>query len=234
MTRMKKCAVVLAAGITLGLLSAKIAVSADGPADRSAKGGDLWDAGGPPSGGRLGELAFRDGEDSGPPGPPRDGEDRRPPPRRREQGPEADRHQPAGRMPPDQPGGGRPGGPGMPDMAHDGMAPFAPNWERMQNNDPEMYKLVKEDMDLERQSRELAQQYRRAPSEQREKLKQQIEEVVNKHFDARQQRRSLELKRLENQLQRLREAVERRAKARKELVEKRVSDLIGREDEAGF
>ena len=45
--------------------------------------------------------------------------------------------------------------------------------------------------------------------EDREKLKQQVTEVVNKQFEVRQQRRALELKRLEEQLKRLREIVER-------------------------
>jgi hypothetical protein len=113
--------------------------------------------------------------------------------------------------------------------------PFGPgNLEAMQKIDPEMYKLLKEDRDLERQTRELAMQYHRAPSSQREKLKPQIVELVNKHFDVRQQRRSLELKRLEDELQRLRETIDRRSKARKEIVEKRVSELVGREDDLRF
>jgi hypothetical protein len=106
--------------------------------------------------------------------------------------------------------------------------------EALKDRDPEMYKLLKEDMDFERQSRELAVQYRRASGDERAKIKQQIEDVVGKHFDARQQRRLLELKRLGSELQRLREAIDRRAEARNKLVEKRVSDLVGREDEVGF
>jgi hypothetical protein len=97
-----------------------------------------------------------------------------------------------------------------------------------------MYKLLKEDQDLEHQTRELVMQYRRAPSDQRDKLKAQITELVNKHFDVRQQHRSLQLKRLEGELQRLREVIDRRSKARKEIVEKRLSELIGHEDELRF
>ncbi len=97
-----------------------------------------------------------------------------------------------------------------------------------------MFKLLKEDMDLDRQSRDLVVQYRKASSQQREKIKAIVVETVNKHFDVRQQRRALELKRLEEELQRLRESVEHRTKARKELVEKRVSDLLGPEEQGGF
>ena len=90
-----------------------------------------------------------------------------------------------------------------------------------------MFALVKKDMELERQTRELAMQYRQASTDEREKIKPQIEEVVGKHFDVRQQRRALELKRLEQQLQQLRETIDRRSKARKEIVERRVSELTG-------
>ena len=96
--------------------------------------------------------------------------------------------------------------------------------------DPEMVKLMRADMELELQSRELATQYHSASKEDREKIKTQIVELVNKQFDVRQQRRTLELKRMEDELKRLREALDRRTKARKELVEKRVSDLVGPEE----
>jgi hypothetical protein len=97
-----------------------------------------------------------------------------------------------------------------------------------------MFKLMKEDMDLDRQSRDLVLQYRKATSDQRDKIKAMVVETVNKHFDVRQQRRALELKRLEEELQRLRDSVEHRTRARKELVEKRVSELLGKDDQAGF
>ena len=77
-------------------------------------------------------------------------------------------------------------------------------------------------------------QYRRASGDERTKIKQQLEETVNKHFDVRQQRRTLELKRMEGELQRLREVIDRREKARKEIVEKRVTELLGTERELEF
>jgi hypothetical protein len=104
----------------------------------------------------------------------------------------------------------------------------------MRNNDPEMYKLLKEDAELDRKSRELAVEFRRAPKDQREKIKLLLEQVVNQHFEVRQQRRSLELKRLEEELKSLRDRMDRRAKARKEIVNKRVSELLGVEDDMHF
>jgi phage-related minor tail protein len=93
--------------------------------------------------------------------------------------------------------------------------------------DRAMYELQQKDMELERQSRALAMEYAHGPKENREKLKEEIIALVNKQFDVRQHRRTLELKRLEEELKHLRDMLERRTKARKELVEKRVSDLVG-------
>jgi len=104
----------------------------------------------------------------------------------------------------------------------------------LEESDPEMFKLVKADMDLERQTHHLAMQYRRASSDERPKLKEQLKELVAKQFDVRQERRALELKRIEARLQSLREAMERRLKARQKLVEQRVSDLVGQEEEPTF
>lgn len=173
-----------------------------------------------------------------PPGPPRAGEWDRPVPPHREGGPDADRgrNMPPrdadrnGPMPPRRdrgPDADRQQPPGLGRFPHESL-------EFLEKADPEMFKLLKEDRDLGRQSHELAMQYRRAPSDQREKLKQQIADLVGKHFDVRQQRRALELKRLESELQRLRDLADRRANAKKELVEKRVSELVGREDEVRF
>jgi septal ring factor EnvC (AmiA/AmiB activator) len=112
--------------------------------------------------------------------------------------------------------------------------PRQPDFEAMRHNDPEMFKLVQEDNELDRRTREMGVQFRQAPPEQRERMKQEIHQLVNKQFEVRQQRRTLELKRIEGELQRLREAIERRAKNREQLIERRVSELTGREDDLGF
>ena len=107
------------------------------------------------------------------------------------------------------------------------------DWDDMQKNDPEMHELLKADQDLEREAREMAIQYRRAPKPQREEIKERIGKLVNKHFEVRQERRELELKRLEEELDRLRGAIERRNEARDQLVGQRLSQLLG-EDKLDF
>ncbi len=109
--------------------------------------------------------------------------------------------------------------------------PFGPrNGPDMERQDPEMYKLLKEDDAFEHQSWELSMRYRRAPTEERAKIKQQLTELAGKQFEVRQQRRLLELKRLEEEIKRLREAIDRRQEVRESLVNKRIQQLIGDED----
>jgi hypothetical protein len=136
-------------------------------------------------------------------------------------------------------------GPGMPDRRGPGK-PQGPEgradrprwphhgWELLEKNDPEMYKLVRQEMDLERQTRDLAHQHRQAASEKRGEIKKQLEKAVAEQFDVRQQRRQLELKRLEEELQRLRDAIERRDKVRPQLVEQRVGELLGQDGDVRF
>ena len=76
--------------------------------------------------------------------------------------------------------------------------------------------------------------YRQASSANRDKMELQLEQLVNKQFEVRQQRRAHELKWLEGELQLLRGAIDRRTKDRKAIVDKRVSDLLGLEDDVGF
>ena len=167
---------------------------------------------GPPGAGRPG-------------GPPR-GDRPRPGPRPKD---DPNRPGPAERF--GGPGPGRPGGPphppGPPRWPHE-------DWKSLQKNDPQMYKLLREDQDLERQTRESAMQYRRAPKDQKEAIQKELEKLVLKHFDVRQQRRALELKRLEEELQRLRDSIEHRNKAREQIVKKRVSELLGLDEGTRF
>jgi hypothetical protein len=108
------------------------------------------------------------------------------------------------------------------------------DWQSLEQNDPEMHKLLQADYSLDRQSQELAIQYRQAPKDQREAIKQKLEKTVTEHFEARQQRRLLELKRLEEELQRLRDSIDKRKEAQQPIIDRRVSELLGVQDEPQF
>ena len=104
----------------------------------------------------------------------------------------------------------------------------------MRTNDPELFKAMQDDFDLERQSRDLADQYRRARKDDQAKIKEKLVEIVNKHFEVRQQLRNLEVKRLEEQLKQLRDKIDQRTKNRKEIVDKRIIELTGADEGEHF
>ena len=239
MIRLKKYAIVLVAGVAIGLLWAQAVLAQPSPGDRPRPDAEAaFDADDPPH---------------APPGPPPNA----PPGAPMMQGGSPNPGAPGGMPPPSGrngqapgpmsgplrpgmlgvspgPGAGFGGGPRPPGMGGVPGMPFGSGIMMTPDMaDPEMFKLQREDMELEQQSRELAMQYQQskaAPKEDREKIKKAVVDVVNKQFEVRQQRRALELKRMEEQLKRLREIVERRAKVRKDLVDKRVSELIGPEE----
>ena len=225
--RVKKLTVVVVSSVGLALLLGGRILAADaGPGpDRdtgSQAEADRPQPPGPPGGPAMGRRRPPGAQPGGRRGPG-GGFGRRGPPQMR----------PAG--PPSEGGANRPGRPDRPgprSPGHPGGPPRWPhhNWENLQKNEPEMYKLLVAERDLERQERELSIQYRRAPGPQRAAVKAELKELVGKHFEVRQQRRMLELKGLEKELRRLREAIDRRNEARDALVGKRITQLIGEDD----
>lgn len=126
-------------------------------------------------------------------------------------------------------GGGRGfGGPMMPGMPGPGFGEGGPP------DDPEMRDIMRQDMDMERKTHELAMRVREARGEERTKLKTEITEHVNKHFEVRQKRRELQLKRMEEELQRLRDAISSRNKSRESIVTNHIKELIGEERDLEF
>jgi hypothetical protein len=144
---------------------------------------------------------------------PARGDDQRPPPWH-------DRHGPPG-----GPGQGPPHGP------HGHHHRFGD----LRQSDPEMAKLYDRDAELDRRSSELGDQYRRTTdSAQRGELLAKLKSTVTEHFEVRQQRRELELKRLEEQLDRLRSGVKKRSEQKDEIIKQRLDELVGKPDDAGF
>lgn len=104
----------------------------------------------------------------------------------------------------------------------------------MHEPDEEMAELMRSDHELEQRSMQLAHRYRMSRDEARDDLKKELEEVVNKHFDVRQQRRELQIKRMEESLEKLRGTIKKRADAREEIVDKRLRELMGERSELEF
>jgi hypothetical protein len=100
----------------------------------------------------------------------------------------------------------------------------------MWQDDPEMRRLLEQDANFDRESRELADEYRRAPKEKQNDVKGKLEEVVARQFEARQERRSLELKRLEDEIKRIQSSIDKRNAVKKQIVDRRVSEVLGQDD----
>jgi hypothetical protein len=200
-----------------------------------------------PRGTGAGPRPMRPGEPDGPRGP-RDGG---PPPREGEPGGPRRGPGPGDRGPggpgdrgfgPGPDGRGRPGmqgmrgfGPGMGPSGFPGGLGMGPGGQGdFFQDDPEMAALNRSDYDLDMQTQELSEKLRGAKKEDREKLKAEITETVTKHFDVRQKRRELQIKRMEDELKKLREAMTRRNESKEQIIKKRMAELIGNEDDLGF
>jgi hypothetical protein len=172
--------------------------------------------------------------DNGDPDGPRD----RPPPRYADP-------QPRGGFGPGGPGGPGPGGgfrpgdgrgrgPGGFGLGFGGPPGMGPGGEGFFPEDPEMAALNRAEYDLDQQTRDLADKLRGMKKGDGEKIKAEITEVVTKHFDVRQQRRELQIKRMEDELKKLRESMTRRNDSKEQIIKKRLAELVGNEDDLGF
>jgi len=191
--------------------------------------------------GNFGPPGSRRGGGPGGPFPSRDGG--RPGGRDDRQGPGGPPDGPGsfgpGQPPPDAGPGGPPDGPNGPPNGPGSFGPGQPRDDQsrgprpdgpsMEKSDPEMDKLVNAQNDLDRRTREAARECRDAPQEQRPKLKEELRKLVAQQFETHQQRRKLELTRFEEELKRLRDVTDSREQKKDQLIDKRVSDLLGEE-----
>ncbi len=103
--------------------------------------------------------------------------------------------------------------------------------ERLKERDPEMYEAMKEKRELEIQTKQLVDQYKNTENEaEKEKLKNQISELLNKIFDIRQKNREKEIERLEKRLAEAKENNEKRLQNKEEIIAERLKDLLGKHD----
>jgi septum formation topological specificity factor MinE len=96
-----------------------------------------------------------------------------------------------------------------------------------------MIRLTQREQELDRKSRDLSDQLRRGRNvgaDQKEQIKKQLADVVSRHFDVRQERRELELKRMEDEIERLRATVKSYREKREAAVQRRLSQLMDVDD----
>jgi len=139
-------------------------------------------------------------------------------------------------MPGMAPQGGQPNPPGGGGFG--GGVAVAPYWGQ---SDPELMKLDAKDKEFQQKTYELAEQIKRmrmmgdrVDKSKLDELIRDLEDAVAEHFEVRQARRKLKLKRLQQELAKAKEAIDKREKNREAIIERHITELIGREEELDF
>lgn len=100
---------------------------------------------------------------------------------------------------------------------------------------PEFRQIVEKELALEAQSRELMKKFKNEKDAgKKADLEKQLRDVVSQHFDARQARRLFELKIFEDRIQELRKQTEDRNALKERIVDKRMMELIGTDEDLRF
>jgi hypothetical protein len=112
---------------------------------------------------------------------------------------------------------------------------LTPHGREMAQRDSAMFRLEHDDMVNDVAARELAERFRQTKDEEaRAKLREEISAAVTKHFEVRQERRKVELERLQKQIDELATSLERRQASRDAIIKRRLAELLGEEDELSF
>jgi hypothetical protein len=111
-----------------------------------------------------------------------------------------------------------------------GYAPDAPNvlmHYSVNEHRPHLFTWKAEESGLSRQAEVFARQLAEAKSDgDREKIKGQLAEVLEKQFDQRQKRHEEEIKQLEAQIKKLKDLVDKRQENRREIISARLNQIV--------
>ena len=103
--------------------------------------------------------------------------------------------------------------------------------EQLKETYPERYEQKKKGHSLERQSHQLAEKFRASNDEkEKAKIKNDLSDVLSELFDIREKDREEEMKQLNEKLEHLKSVLAERKKKKKEIVDRRLQELIGEKD----
>lgn len=106
-------------------------------------------------------------------------------------------------------------------------------WEP--SNDPEARALQEKEQNIEAEVQRIVEQYNSSPDkDERAKLKKRLEELSGEQFDIRQQYREMQVKRLETELARIRESIQKRNENREQIIKRHIAQLLNEEDGLEF
>jgi hypothetical protein len=121
-----------------------------------------------------------------------------------------------------------------PDLAqpNHGQTSFYPAQAK---KDPELDKLVAAEGEAAREVAKLVAEYRQTEDDgERTKIKPKLAAALTKQFEQQQKRRELELARAEEQLKKLRELMKKRGEEKKNIVDKRLDQLVREAEGLGW
>jgi len=99
--------------------------------------------------------------------------------------------------------------------------------EILKEIDPERYKLRGKEFELEVKSRNLAEDYRTTKSENEKKeIKNELKSVLKELFDLKEKDKKFELKRLEEEIEKLKKIMAERKKHKSDIIEQHLEELL--------
>ena len=113
------------------------------------------------------------------------------------------------------------------------MPPPRDSGDAFERLDPALLEFDDKERDLARQTLLLVERVRRGAGADKDKAAGELKAAVAKHFAVRQERRELEIKRIAEQLEKLKASVRKRQAEQEAIVARRVKELLS-EDDTGF
>ncbi len=92
----------------------------------------------------------------------------------------------------------------------------------------------RKEIELAQKSAELVKQLAKAEGEKRDKIKDELTNTLGEQFDARQKRHEAQIKALEDQEKKLKELVRKRQDNRREIISKRLDQLVREAEGLGW
>ncbi len=101
--------------------------------------------------------------------------------------------------------------------------------EHLKEVDPERCKLLKAQQELEVRSWKLAEKYKEVDKNKQRGIKTELRNLLSELFTLREEEKKFEIKRLEKELQKLREITEQRKKHKDAIISRHIDELLGEE-----
>ena len=93
-------------------------------------------------------------------------------------------------------------------------------------NDPQRYELMLQETRMEQETQQRGEQYRRARTdEEKNRIGQELQQLLDRLFDVKEKNKELEIKRLEEQLAKLKNTIAERKKNKSQIVAARMEEL---------